>query len=122
MYTERSDQTDIRSFRSFNRAESSIVRIVHVSNLESCPFPCQTTRTQCRHPAFVGDLGSRVRLVHKLRQLVRAKETVDDAGNGSGIYQISRSQLFSISGVHSLADGSCLPGHATCNILALLFT
>src|SRR5690625_2307812 len=66
MYTERSDQTDIRSFRSFNRAESSIVRIVHVTNLESGPFPCQTTRTQCRHPAFVGNLGSRVRLVHKL--------------------------------------------------------
>src|SRR5690625_4367150 len=121
MYTERSDQTDIRSFRSFNRAESSIGRIVHVSNVESCPLPCLTTRTQSRHPALVRALGSRVRLVHKLRQLVRAKETVDDAGNGSRIYQILRSQLFSISGVHSLADGSCHPGQANCKLLAKLF-
>ena len=36
--TERGDQTDIRSFRRLNRTETTIVRIVYVTNLEARTF------------------------------------------------------------------------------------
>ena len=37
------DQTNVRSFRSFNRTQTAIVRVVYVTNLETGSFTTQTT-------------------------------------------------------------------------------
>ena len=36
IYAKRRNQTNIRPFRGFNRAEATIMSIVHVSNFKSC--------------------------------------------------------------------------------------
>ena len=44
---EARDQTDVRSFRSLDGAHSSVMRIMNVPDLETCPFPAETTGAQC---------------------------------------------------------------------------
>ncbi len=44
---KRVDQTDVWTFRCFDRTHSSIVRIVNVSNLETCTVSGKTTWTKC---------------------------------------------------------------------------
>ena len=64
--TQRRNQTDVRSFRCFNRTQTTVVGIVHVTHLESCTVTRQTAGTQRRQTTFVGNLGQRVCLVHEL--------------------------------------------------------
>ena len=66
--TERGDQTDVRSFRSLDRTETTVVGIVYVTYLESGTVTTQTARTQGRHTTLVSDLGQRVLLIHELAQ------------------------------------------------------
>ena len=72
--TKRGDKTDIRAFGRLNRAKAAIVSIVNVTDLETGTLARQTARTQRRETALVGHFGQRVRLVHELRQGVRAEE------------------------------------------------
>lgn len=46
IHTERRDKTDVRSFRRLDRAETSVVGIVYVTDLESCTLTRQTARAQ----------------------------------------------------------------------------
>ena len=66
---QRVDQADVRAFRRFNRAYAAIVGRMHVTHFEAGAFTRQTARSQRRNAALVGNLGQRVGLVHKLRQL-----------------------------------------------------
>ena len=68
------DKTDVRSFRRLNRTHSSVVRVVYVSNLESCTISWQTTRTKSRQTSLMCQLTKRVVLIHELWQLGRTKE------------------------------------------------
>ena len=45
---ERVDQTDIRAFRRFNRADTTVMRWMHVADFEACAFTRQTTRSKRR--------------------------------------------------------------------------
>ena len=76
---ERGDQTDIGTFRTLDRTQTTIVSIVNVTHLETCTLTRQTARTQCRETTLVGHLGQRVGLVHELRQRVSSEEGIDDA-------------------------------------------
>ena len=60
------DQTDVRTFRCLNWTHSSIMRIVNVSNLETCTITRQTARTQSRQTSLMCQLTKRVILIHKL--------------------------------------------------------
>src|SRR6185369_13826249 len=71
---QRRDQTDVRTFRRLDRADTAVVSRVHVSNFESRAFTRKTTGSKRRQSAFVRDLRQRIRLVHELRQLRRTKE------------------------------------------------
>src|SRR5699024_10281328 len=64
---KRVDQTDVRSLRSLNRAHSSIVRIVNISNLESGTVTGQTAGSQSRQTSLVGQLAQRIILINELR-------------------------------------------------------
>src|SRR6056297_1396044 len=77
--TQRGNQTNVWTFRGFNRAETTIVRIMNVTILKTGSFTRKTTRSQCRHTPFVGQLSNRVGLIHKLRQLICTKEAVNHA-------------------------------------------
>ena len=44
---ERIDQTDIRAFRRFNRADTAVMGWMHVADFEARAFTRQTTRSKC---------------------------------------------------------------------------
>ncbi len=68
------DQTDVRTFRRFDRANTTVVRRVYVTHFKAGTLTGQTARAECRNTALVGDLGQRVVLVHELRQLAGTEE------------------------------------------------
>ena len=54
--SETGNQPDVRSFRSLNRTDSTVVRNMNVTNLEARPLTVKTTRPQrtksplvCKH-------------------------------------------------------------------------
>src|SRR6202043_2306727 len=63
--TQRRDQSDVGTFRGLNRADTSVVRGMHVANFESRTFARQTARPKRRETPLVRDLGERVGLVHE---------------------------------------------------------
>src|SRR5699024_363140 len=67
--SQRTDQTNVRTFGSLNWAHTAVVRWVNVSNLNASALTGQTTRAQRRQTTLVGQTRQRVVLIHKLRQL-----------------------------------------------------
>src|SRR5438045_4975846 len=53
---QRRDQTDVRAFRGLNRADTSVVRGVHVADFESGALTRQTARPKRGQTALVSDL------------------------------------------------------------------
>src|SRR5690606_6821193 len=101
---ERVDQTDIRAFRRLNRADTSIVRRMHVADFEAGTLTRQTTRSKCRKTALVSDLRERVGLIHELRQLRGAEELANGGGSRLCIDQVLRHHRVDIDRGHTFLD------------------
>ena len=52
---QRRDQTDVRTFRRFNRTDAAVVRRMDVAHFESGALTRQTTRSKRRKTPLVGD-------------------------------------------------------------------
>ena len=115
---QRVDQTDVRTFRRFDRADTAIVGGVHVAHLEARTFTRQTTRAQSRDPALVRDLAQRVGLVHELRQLARPEELLQRGTDGLRIDQVMRHQGFGFCLAQTLLHG-LLDARKTAAVLVL---
>ncbi len=63
---ERNDKTDVRTFRSFNRAHASVMSPVNIAHFETGTVAGKSTRSQCVETSFVSKFGQRVALIHKL--------------------------------------------------------
>ena len=87
------NQADVGTFRRLNRANSTVVRNVHVANFKARTLPIQTARAQSRQTTFVRQLRKRIRLVDDLRQLSATKEIFDRCRNALGIDQAARSHV-----------------------------
>ena len=94
--THRVDQTDVRTFRCFDRADAAVVRWMNVADFEACAIAVETARSKCRKTALVGELGERVGLVHELRQLAAAEEIADDGGERLRVDQFLRRHAFDV--------------------------
>ena len=46
IYAEGRNKSDVRSLRRLDRTKSSVMRVVYVPDLESCPVPGETSRTE----------------------------------------------------------------------------
>ena len=66
---QTANQTDVRAFWRLDRADPAIVRMVNVTYIEASALTAQATRAQRGESAFMPQLGQRIRLIHKLRQL-----------------------------------------------------
>ena len=60
------DQTNVWTFRRFDRTDATIVRRMHVTDFETGAFTRQTTRAQGRYTALMRHFGKRIILIHKL--------------------------------------------------------
>ena len=90
---ERVDQTDVRTFRRFDRADAAVVGRVHVADFEAGAFTRQTARAESGNTALVRDFRERIRLVHELRKLARTEEFADRGGDGLRIDQVLRGRF-----------------------------
>ena len=87
---ERRDQTDVRTFRRFDRADAAVVRRVHVADFESGALARQTAWSKSRETPLVRDLRERIGLIHELRKLARSEEFADRRHHGLGVHQVVR--------------------------------
>ena len=98
------DQTDVRTFRRFNRAYTTVVSRVYVTDFEACTFASQTAWAECRDTTLVGDLGQRVVLVHELGQLAGTEELFHRRSHWLGVDQVLRHQAFAFRHRQTLFD------------------
>ena len=91
------NQTDVRTFRRFDRTYATVVGRVYISNFEACALTGQTAWAECGDTTFVRNLRQRVVLVHKLRQLAGTKELFHCCGNRLGVDHILRHQGIQIA-------------------------
>ena len=87
---QRADQSDVRTFRRFNRADAAVVRRVHVADFESGAFARQTAGPEGRKAPLVRDFAERVGLIHELAELRRAEELADRGHDRLGVHQVVR--------------------------------
>src|SRR5205814_8840276 len=71
---ERADETDVRTFRRFNRADAAVMGRVNVADFETSAFARETARSKRGETALVGDFAERVGRVHELAELRRRGE------------------------------------------------
>jgi hypothetical protein len=57
---QRVDQTDVRAFRRFDRADTAVMRRVHVADFEARALARQTARAKRRETPLVRDLRERL--------------------------------------------------------------
>ncbi len=105
------NQANVRSFRGLNRTHAAIMAIVNVTNLKTGSISRKSTRSQSRKPPLVGQLGQRVRLIHKLRQLRQSKKLLNSRHNRPNVYQRLRCQHLQILRLkrHSLTNNPLQP-------------
>ena len=100
------NQTDVRPFRRFNRADTSVMRRMHVADFKAGAVAGKSPRSQSRQAPFVRQFGQRIVLIHKLRQLRRTEELADNRGNRFGVDQILRLDVRQNFRTHLFANGS----------------
>ena len=71
---QRVDQTNVRTFRRFNGTHSSVMGIVNIADLEPGTVSGETAWSQCGQTSLMCQLGQRIILIHKLRQLGTSEE------------------------------------------------
>src|SRR6266568_4125492 len=104
---QRRNQSNVRTFRRFNRADTAVVRGVNVANFEARALTRQTTRSKSRKTTLVRDLRQRVGLIHELRQLRRTEEFADRCHYRLGVHQVVRHRRgHLLVHAHLLLDGA----------------
>ncbi len=104
---ERRDQPDVGPFRGFDRADSAVVRNVHVAHFEPGSLAVQAARPKGRETPFVSELTERIRLVDHLRKLAAAEEEVDRAADALGVHQFcDAAQFVRVLQAHALLNGA----------------
>ena len=106
------DQTDVRTFRGLDRAHSSVVGVVNVTNLESGTVSGKTARAKCGKTSLVSKLSKRVVLIHELRQRRGAEELLDSRSYGTDIDKALRCNGLNVLSlnVHSFTNAALHTG------------
>ena len=114
---QRTNQTDVRTFRSLNRTHTAIVRVMHDTNFVACTLTRQTARAQCVQTAFMSQLSQRIVLVHKLGQLAAAKEFFNSSNNRTNVNQVLRQNYLSILNGHTLFNNTLHTGQTNTELV-----
>ena len=114
---QRTDQTDIGSFGSLDRAHAAVVRRVHVSDFESGPLAGQTTGAERGQATLVGQARERVGLIHELRQLRGSEELLDRCHHRTDVDQRLRGDRFNILGGHAFTNNALHAGQTGADLV-----
>ena len=102
------DKSDVRAFGSFDRAHTTVVAVMYVTNFEACAVTGKTAGAESGQTTLMGKLGKRVSLIHELRKRRGAEELFDGCNNRTDVYKSLRSDCFGVLRLngHALADNS----------------
>ena len=103
---EVTDQTNVWTFGSFNRADAAVVRGQYVSNFQAGTLTRQTTETQCRETTLVRQTRERVGVVEVLAQLARGEELLDRRRNGADVDQRLGRDGLSVESGHTVTNNA----------------
>ena len=108
-----------RAFRRLDGAQTAIVGVVNVADLEACAVTGQTAGAQSRQTALVGQLGQRVVLVHELGQRAGTDELLDGGDDRTDVDEALRGDLavFLILQGHALTDDALHAGEADAELV-----
>ena len=117
VHRQRTDQADVRTFRSLDRAHTAVVAVVHVADLEAGTLTGQTAGAQRRKTALVGKTRQRVVLVHELRQLRSSEELLDRGNDRADVDQGLRRDRLDVLSRHPLAHHALHAGQAHADLV-----
>src|SRR5699024_9596093 len=103
---KRTDQSDVRTFRSFYRTHSSVVGLVYITHFKSGSLSGKSSRSQRGKSSLVCQLRQRIVLVHELRKLRTSKELLDGRCHRSDVHQSLRRSHVDVLNGHSLFNYS----------------
>ncbi len=109
---QRCNQTDVRTFRRLDRADTTVVCRMDVTNFEAGTFTGQTTGAESRETTLMGNFRERIGLIHKLGKLTGTEELLDDSRNRLGVDQVMRHQAVHFLQTHPLLDRTLHPDQA----------
>ena len=99
---QRVDQTNVWTFRRFDRAHTAIVRVVNVAHFHARTLTRKPARPQRRETTLMRQLSQRIDLVHKLGQLRATEEFLDARNNRTDVDQTLWRNLIWILRRHAL--------------------
>ena len=111
------DQTDVRTFRRFDRAHSPVLGVMHVADVEGGAVTGKTAGTERRETPFVRQFGERVVLIHELRERRRAEELADRRRHRAGVDERLRGHLLAVVHRHPLLDVLLHPGETDADLI-----
>ena len=100
------NQTDIRTFRCFNRTQPSIMAVVNISYIKRSSFSGETTGAKSGNTALMRQFRKRIGLIHKLGQRRRTEKFFDSRCYRSYIDQALRCNDVEILKCHTFTDYS----------------
>ena len=98
---QRTDQTDVRTFRRLDRTHTTIVGVVYVADFIACALTGQTAGAEGRQTTFMSQLCQRVVLIHELGQLAAAEEFLNSGNNRTDVNQSLRGNNFVVLNGHT---------------------
>ena len=118
---QRTDQTDVGTFRSLDRADTGVMAVVHVADLERGAVTVQTAGAQGAQTALVGQLSQGVGLVHELGQLGRTEELFDRGADGTDVDQVTGLDVGGILNGHTLTHHALQTAQADADLVLQQF-
>ncbi len=119
---ERGDQADVRTFGCFDRADTTVVCTVNVTNVETGALPGQAPRSERRDTAFVTQFRERVDLILKLAQLATSKKLTERRHDRAIVNQLLRGGGVGIAEQHPFAYPARHPAQTDANLIGDEFT
>src|SRR5664280_1470906 len=119
---QTADQTDVWTFRGFDRANATIRGVVDIADIEASAFPPQPTRAEGGKGALMAQLGQRIGLIHELRELAGAKELAQRRHHWTNIYQGYRGKLLLIANGHAFLDDTLHAAQTNAQLVLNQFT
>ena len=112
------DQTDVRAFRRFDRADAAVVGDVHVAHLEAGPLAIETARAERREPPLVREHRKRIGLIDHLREFATAEEILDRRRDALRIDERAGRHVGDVLETHPLLHGAAELEEALAELVA----
>ena len=101
---ERTDESDVRTFRRFDRTHTSIVRWMHVTDFEASAITRETARSERRETSLMCKTREWIGLIHELRELGCSEELLDRCSHWTDVDQGLRRDRLDILCRHTFLD------------------